>query len=241
MTHSLVTLFFNLFTFLFLIYLVFTPFILNSVLVLIIIAVCFSIYLIGLGAVFLGLLYLAIYIGAVTVFFLFVVMMTDLTFLDEPLEQSFFKINDLSSFLQWCNDVYIMPIYTFTITYVFLYIIHTFTVLQNESFFEYDDFILGILNNQESNLAAVAKLLFNEHLAPFLLLGTIILVTLIGAIFLTAQVHESGLIVDYNNLTLCDFQTQDFGGFLFKENRSQDLDDQLVVDAKTTLKLNSTI
>ena len=55
-----------------------TPNIIESVLLLILLAITFSIFLFFYKMTFLGILYLAVYIGAVTVFFLFVVMMTDL-------------------------------------------------------------------------------------------------------------------------------------------------------------------
>lgn len=50
----------------------------ESVLFLILLAINLSLFLFYFCSNFLGILYLAIYIGAVTVFFLFVVMMTDL-------------------------------------------------------------------------------------------------------------------------------------------------------------------
>jgi NADH:ubiquinone oxidoreductase subunit 6 (subunit J) len=72
--------------------------IVSSVLSLIGLASVFSLVLFGYGATFLAVLYLAVYIGAVAVFFLFVVMMTDLS--DESLTKTYYlkRPNFLSIF-----------------------------------------------------------------------------------------------------------------------------------------------
>src|SRR3546814_566080 len=90
------TFFFNLSIFIALILLVASNNILFSVLLLVLIALLFSFYIIGLSSVFVGLLYLAIYVGAVTVFILFVVMMTDLSLSSEAYATDQGRLNQIA-------------------------------------------------------------------------------------------------------------------------------------------------
>lgn len=72
------TFFFSFLIFAFSLVVLYSKNLVTSVLGLIGLAAVFSFVLFGLGADLVAVLYLAIYIGAVAVFFLFVVMMTDL-------------------------------------------------------------------------------------------------------------------------------------------------------------------
>jgi NADH:ubiquinone oxidoreductase subunit 6 (subunit J) len=77
--NSLFNLVFSLLILIFSFLVAYNRSIVSSVLALIGLASVFSLILFGFGATFLAVLYLAVYIGAVAVFFLFVVMMTDLS------------------------------------------------------------------------------------------------------------------------------------------------------------------
>lgn len=77
--NNALNLFFSVLVLLFGFFVTYSRSIVSSVLALIGLASVFSLILFGFGATFLAVLYLAVYIGAVAVFFLFVVMMTDLS------------------------------------------------------------------------------------------------------------------------------------------------------------------
>jgi NADH:ubiquinone oxidoreductase subunit 6 (subunit J) len=86
-SFSFINFFFSFLIITFSFFVAYSKSIVSSVLSLIGLASVFSLVLFGYGATFLAVLYLAVYIGAVAVFFLFVVMMTDLS--DESLTSNF--------------------------------------------------------------------------------------------------------------------------------------------------------
>jgi len=91
--------------------------IVSSVLALIGLAGVFSLILFGYGASFLAVLYLAVYIGAVAVFFLFVVMMTDLS--DESLTKTHYLQRPTIISVLTCLSLSIFLVYLFFINFNF--------------------------------------------------------------------------------------------------------------------------
>jgi len=157
----------------------------NAALFLILLAIVFSMFLFYFNVNFLAILYLAVYIGAVAVFFLFVVMMTDLNsdeFKEKPVSLNLFILSIFLGLL-------------FSSLIVFLIF----------NFFNVNNLNIDIFS---SNIEIIGASLFGEHSGPFILVSLIILVALIGSIFIT-------------------FNSDNIGGGLNFNNRSQDMEVQL--------------
>lgn len=134
----------------------------TAALFLILLAVAFSMFLFYLNVNFLAILYLAVYIGAVAVFFLFVVMMTDLNSIESH------KINvDFKFFL---FSLFLGSFLSFLVTFL----VYNFNSV--------NDFNIDSFN---SNIESIGLQMLNEHSGPFVLTALIILVALIGSIFIT--------------------------------------------------------
>ena len=165
--------------------------IIGSVLALIGLASVFSLILFGLGASFLAVLYLAVYIGAVAVFFLFVVMMTDLSD-DEALgrqarQKPLIGLLMVGLFFAFVIAFLIFGSFFFNKNSTGLIMLNnllTWGVINNNSAIFNADFL-----NFDSNIESIAKLLFKEHVASFLILAVVILIALVGAILLTSSIN----------------------------------------------------
>jgi NADH:ubiquinone oxidoreductase subunit 6 (subunit J) len=155
--------------------------IVESVLFLILLAINLSIFLFYLCSNFLGILYLAIYIGAVTVFFLFVVMMTDLSSIEpNAIQKHQQNINFLISVVSsiFLSNL-IFNLYLSKQPWVSFFLTHNKSV-------RFDNIDFFYTNIEEIGLA-----LLNEHSGPFVLVSLAILVALIGAIFLTSIAKQA--------------------------------------------------
>jgi NADH:ubiquinone oxidoreductase subunit 6 (subunit J) len=165
--------------------------IIGSVLALIGLASVFSLILFGLGASFLAVLYLAVYIGAVAVFFLFVVMMTDLSD-DEALgrqarQKPLVGLLVVGLFFALVIAFLIFGSFVFNKNLTGLVMLDnllTWGVINNNSAIFNADFL-----NFDSNIESIARLLFKEHVASFLILAVVILIALVGAILLTSSIN----------------------------------------------------
>ncbi len=119
-----------------------------------------------LGAEFVGMILLIVYVGAVAVLFLFVVMM---------LEGNFEKIKQ--GFLQY------LPIGFFIGIVIFLELIVVIGGWQYKSEFIGTSKIIYDAN--ETNTEQLGKLIYTDFFLPFQMSGVILLVAMIGAILLT--------------------------------------------------------
>jgi len=145
----------------------------TAALFLILLAVAFSMFLFYLNVSFLAILYLAVYIGAVAVFFLFVVMMTDLNSVESHKVNVDFRLFLFSLF----SGFFLSSFLTFLVY----------------SLSDVNDFNIDFFN---SNIESIGLQMFNEHSGPFMLIALIILVALIGSIFITfnnSTVESGGL------------------------------------------------
>lgn len=165
----------------------------TAALFLILLAVTFSMFLFYLNVSFLAILYLAVYIGAVAVFFLFVVMMTDL---NSP-ESSEERI-DLELFLASLFFGFLLSILV------------AFLVLNFDNNLTIDFF--------NSNIESIGLHMFNEHTGPFVLVALIILVTLIGSIFITFNNSITEASSNFNNDRSQDMEVQLSRGVLTSVN-----------------------
>ncbi len=119
-----------------------------------------------LGAEFVGMILLIVYVGAVAVLFLFVVMM---------LEGNFEKIKQ--GFLQY------LPIGFFIGIVIFLELIVVIGGWQYKSEFIGTSKI--IYNANKTNTEQLGKLIYTDFFLPFQISGLVLLVAMIGAILLT--------------------------------------------------------
>jgi len=208
--------------------------IVESVLFLILLALNLSIFLFYFCSSFLGILYLAIYIGAVTVFFLFVVMMTDLNSIEldslqkKQREKKFYLV--VFSSLLLSNLIF--SLFSFNQIWSSTFIIkNKSTRVDNIDFFQ--------LNIEEIGLT-----LLNEHSGPFVLISFSILVALIGAIFLTSIAKQSN--DGYNSLSCMDSKFINSSLFLnsynssFTKNKQQNMENQVVRSFLNSVNLNLT-
>ncbi len=165
--------------------------IIGSVLALIGLASVFSLILFGFGATFLAVLYLAVYIGAVAVFFLFVVMMTDLsdeeTLGRQSKQKPLFGLLSIGLFFSGVIAFLIFGSFVSNKNPTVLAVLNsvlTWDYINNNGAAFNADFL-----NFDSNIEGIARLLFREHVASFLILAVVILVALVGAILLTSSIN----------------------------------------------------
>jgi NADH-quinone oxidoreductase subunit J len=155
----------------------------TAALFLILLAVTFSMFLFYLNVNFLAILYLAVYIGAVAVFFLFVVMMTDLN----SVESNKLKID--------IRFLLFSLFFGFLLSSLVAFLIFDFDGVNNLS-----------IDSFNSNIEVIGMYMFNEHSGPFVLIALIILVALIGSIFITF--NNSVTAIDSNNKQSQDMEVQ---------------------------------
>ena len=147
-----------------------------SVFFLILVFVSVSILFIMIGAEFLGMIMLIVYVGAVAVLFLFVVMMLNIT------EQS----TQRSSRKGFINNISVGSIVGVIIFLELLVVIGgwkykwTFVPLSSSNF-----------NNDLSNTHALGNILYTDYIHLFQIAGIILLVSMIGAITLTFKKREN--------------------------------------------------
>tara|TARA_Y100000590_G_scaffold298688_1_gene336723 strand:+ start:782 stop:1414 length:633 start_codon:yes stop_codon:yes gene_type:complete len=147
-----------------------------SVFFLILVFVTVSILFIMIGAEFLGMIMLIVYVGAVAVLFLFVVMMLNIT------EQ----ITKRSKRKGLINNISVGSIVGVIIFLELLVVIggwkykETFTPLSSIN-----------LNSELTNTHAIGNILYTDYIHLFQISGMILLVAMIGAITLTFSKREN--------------------------------------------------
>lgn len=205
-----------------------------SVLSLIALASVFSLTLFGFGVSFLAVLYLAVYIGAVAVFFLFVVMMTDLS--DEELLKTK-KLQSPNFF-----SIFLCFLLAFFFNFLFsrLNFLENFGGVLAWDYTSISGNSAGSLNFLlfESNIELIAKLLFKQNVASFIILSLVILVALVGAILLTSSInlidkHELFFSdLDHLNSVLEEDRFSSFG-----DGKPQNMDVQLARTTSSSVNL----
>jgi NADH-quinone oxidoreductase subunit J len=147
-----------------------------SVFFLILDFVSISIWFIMIGAEFLGMIMLIVYVGAVAVLFLFVVMMLNVT--EQNAKKSFRKglINNIS-------------VGTIVGAIIFLELL----VVVGGWKYKYNFLPLSAENFEEkiSNTHALGNILYTDYIYLFQVSGMILLVAMIGAITLTFRKKEN--------------------------------------------------
>tara|TARA_Y100000590_G_scaffold405600_1_gene494065 strand:+ start:751 stop:1383 length:633 start_codon:yes stop_codon:yes gene_type:complete len=147
-----------------------------SVFFLILVFISVSILFIMIGAEFLGMIMLIVYVGAVAVLFLFVVMMLNINeqLIKRPIRKGFI------------NNISVGSIIGIIIFLELLVVIggwkykDTFTPLSSTN-----------LNKDITNTHALGNILYTEYIHLFQISGMILLVAMIGAITLTFSRREN--------------------------------------------------
>lgn len=137
-----------------------------------------------LGAEFLAMLLVVVYVGAVAVLFLFVVMMLDIN-IDE-MRQGFRQHLPLGLVVGLILIVELLMIFTQDLST--------------------DNVLATNLSNDISNTAMIGQVLYTEYLLNFQVAGLILLVAMIGAITLTMR-HREG--VKRQNISEQNSRTRD--------------------------------
>ena len=154
----------------------------NSVFFLILVFVTVSILFIMIGAEFLGMIMLIVYVGAVAILFLFVVMMLNIT-------EQVVKKNNRKGLI---NNISIGSIVGFIIFLEILVVIGGWKF--KESF---EPLSSNNLNFELSNTLMLGKVLYTDYIHLFQISGIILLVSMIGAIALTFSKKENVKRQDY--------------------------------------------
>jgi NADH-quinone oxidoreductase subunit J len=140
----------------------------QSVLYLILVFLLCSLLFIYLGADFIGLIILIVYIGAIAVLFLFVVMMLNIRLLE----------NSFNFSIYIPIIVFLSLIFIFQIIYFFL---HIFNIIEIENLVYYSNW--NFSNNIQ--MSSIGELLFNKLYILFISAAFLLFIAMIGAIILT--------------------------------------------------------
>ena len=170
--HALIFYFLSTITILSSIMVISTKNTVHAVFFLILDFVSISALFIMIGAEFVGMILLIVYVGAVAVLFLFVVMM---------LEGNFTKIKQ--SFLQY------LPFGFFIGVVILLELVLIIGSWQYRP--EFIKTAKIAYNTNETNTEQIGKLIYTDHILPFQLSGIILLVAMIGAILLTFRRRDN--------------------------------------------------
>ena len=122
-----------------------------------------------MGAEFLALLLVMVYVGAVAVLFLFVVMMLDVDFVE--MKQGFLQYVPLGGLIA--------------------FILLTQMILVGGAYFKDSDLVAKLPNDGLSNIEAMGNVLYTDYAFFFEAVGLVLLVAMIGAIVLTLRTQES--------------------------------------------------
>ena len=141
----------------------------HSVFWLVLVFVYTAAILLCMGLEFLGLILVIIYVGAITILFLFVVMMLDILQLR--------KVNPIGN---------ITPI----LFIVFGVVLSQVWFFLGKGGLEVDKFSNFECITMLTDLQSLSVLLYNEFALPLLLISLLLLVAMIGAIVLTLDLHH---------------------------------------------------
>ena len=158
----------------------------QSVLYLILVFLLCSLLFIYLGADFIGLIILIVYIGAISVLFLFVVMMLNIRLLE----------NSFNFTIYVPIIIFLSIIFIFQIIYFFFNI---FNIIEIENLVIYSNW--NFSNNIQ--MSSIGELLFNKLYILFIAAAILLFIAMIGAIVLTmddvVKVEKSKIDRYYSN------------------------------------------
>lgn len=135
---------------------------------------------------FMALIFVIIYIGAISVLFLFVILMLDLKTINflKKFYNYFFSINLLILIFLFCFFILIFDNFTKN------YYAHNFLLNFNINWFYKIETI--------TDLNALGQILYTHYVVQFLILGMILLIAVIGAVALTFNRRKKNFIFSQN-------------------------------------------
>ena len=182
LAHSLLFYFFSVITVFSALMVIISRNTVYSVFFLILVFVSVSVLFIMIGAEFLGMIMLIVYVGAVAVLFLFVVMMLNVTEQNTKKPDRKGLINNMS-------------IGSFVGVIIFLELL---VVIGGWKYKEDFAPLSSItINNELSNTHALGNILYTDYIHLFQIAGMILLVAMVGAITLTFTKRENIKRQDY--------------------------------------------
>ena len=152
----------------------------QSVLYLILVFFLCSVLFIYLGVDFIGLIILIVYIGAISVLFLFVVMMLNIRILEI-----------YSTFTIYLPLAFVLSL-IFVIQVLFVYF-NTFNFIEFINLLEYTNWILFI----NIKIILIGTLLFNIYYILFIAATLLLFIAMIGVIILTLEKDNLKLKLNY--------------------------------------------
>jgi NADH-quinone oxidoreductase subunit J len=155
--------------------------IVQSILYLILVFLLCSILFIYLGADFIGLIILIVYIGAIAVLFLFIVMMLNIRILEV-----------YSTFSIYLPLVFLLSI-IFFIQIFFIYF-NLFNIIELNNMLKLSNW--NLYTNIKVNL--IGQLLFNEHFIIFIGATLLLFIAMIGVLLLTIDKSKERSKLIYN-------------------------------------------
>lgn len=142
----------------------------QSVLFLILVFVCGAGLLMSIGAEFISLIFIIVYVGVIAVLFLFIVMMLDV------------KLNQTDMVMQYIPFGFI-----FGLIFIFELYLSFETVFVPLNFKNTTEYWYKLIDNL-SNIELLGQVLYQEFIICFLLCGILLLIAMLGAIILTQKV-----------------------------------------------------
>ncbi len=185
LSSSIIVIFIFLLIFFFLVLLFFSENPVFSILCLMCIFCLVAIFLILLGIEFLSLLFLVVYVGAISILFLFVIMMIDLKLLAVGTRKKYF----LSNFILILT-LFLIILFLFKNNFQFIVYIHYLN-------FYFIDWLN--LTNFKTDIQQTGYILYNFFYFDFLISGLILFVAMIGCI---ALVLETNFVTKKQSLVL---------------------------------------
>lgn len=165
----------------------------HSIFFLILVFICSTILLLLLGVEFIAMLFLIIYIGAITVLFLFVIMMLNVKIIE--FNEKFVMYLPIGIFL---SLLFLIEIFYLIKNNLVTWDLYFFELSNRIKYLEllYDDNYIDtitILNNVQQ----LAVSLYSKFGYLFILSGIILLIAMLGAIVLTLNKHFKNKRQDY--------------------------------------------
>lgn len=157
--------------------------IIQSILYLILVFLLCSILFIYIGADFIGLIILIVYIGAISVLFLFIVMMLNIRILE--IYSTFSIYLPLAFFLGLISLI--------QISLIFFYSFNSFNIIELNNLLIYINWILST----NIKISLIGQLLFNNYYILFIAATLLLFIAMIGVIILTLDKNNLNNKLDY--------------------------------------------
>jgi NADH:ubiquinone oxidoreductase subunit 6 (subunit J) len=169
----------------------------HSILFLVLVFVTTTGLLLLLGVEFIAMLFLVVYVGAITVLFLFVIMMLNIKIIE--LNERFIKYLPVGFFIGLIFILEILFLINNNLTSEHLSLIDMY--VNNNNYILLNNYFINLNNYFEitslTNLEQISNVLYTKFVYLFVLAGIILLIAMIGAIILTLNQKLENKRQDY--------------------------------------------